>query len=210
VTKVVRVSVLVVLVVATALAFGEAPDAQTRDAQTRDAQTRDAQRRTLDPEAAAPARRAPRYRLQRGDRLEIRVYGHEKLSGEFVLDGRGTVRFPLVGPVRLGGLTKGRAATRLVTRLKPDYLKDPQVGITILNPRPVYVLGEVEEPGSYPYRSGLTVTEAVALAGGFTFRADPDAIAIRRGQARSDRRRRAGSGTQVLPGDTVHVDSSFF
>lgn len=182
------------------VALGDAPMAQTRDAQ----------RRTVDPKAVAPAKPAPHYRLRRGDRLEIRVYGHTDLSGEFVLDGRGTIRFPLVGPVRLGGLTKGAAATRLVDRLKPDYLKQPQVGITILNPRPVYVLGEVAEPGSYPYRTGLTVTEAVALAGGFTFRADPDAIEISRGQGRSDRRRRAGSGTHVLPGDTVHVDSSLF
>jgi polysaccharide export outer membrane protein len=182
------------------MASGDAPLAQTRDAQ----------RRTLDPQASTPAEQAPRYRLRRGDRLEIRVYGHTDLSGEFVLDGRGTIRFPLIGPVRLGGLTKGEAATRLVDRLKPDYLKQPQVGITILNPRPVYVLGEVEEPGSYPYRTGLTVTEAVALAGGFTFRADPDAIAISRGRAETRGRRRANSGTQVLPGDTVHVDSSLF
>lgn len=174
------------------------------------AQTRDARTRTADPDARAPAQSAPSYRLRRGDRLDIRVYGHDDLSGEFVLDGRGRIRFPLLGPVQLGGLTKAAAATRLVDRLKPDYLVDPQVGITILNPRPIYVLGEVAEPGSYPYRTGITVTEAVALAGGFTFRADRDAIAIKRARAETRRRRPADAGTRVLPGDTVHVDSSLF
>lgn len=173
-------------------------------------QARDARAGTAQPGTRVPAREAPAYRLQAGDKLAIRVYGHERLTGKFVLDGQGAIRFPLIGRVRLGGRTRSAAAAVLIDRLKPDYLKEPQVGIRLLNPRPVYVLGEVAEPGSYPYRPGLTVTEAVALAGGFTFRADRDALRISRSRGGRERRRAARPGTRVLPGDTVRVRSSMF
>mgnify|MGYP000373739277 CR=1 FL=1 len=173
-------------------------------------QPRDARARTNAPDARVPARSAPVYRLQPGDELAIRVYGHERLTGKFVLNARGAIRFPLVGRVRLGGRTRRTAAAVLIDRLKPAYLKDPQVGIRLLNPRPVYVLGEVAEPGSYPYRAGLTVTEVVALAGGFTVRADRDALRLSRGRKGREQRRAAEPRTRVLPGDTIHVGSSLF
>ncbi len=173
-------------------------------------QARDARVGTAGPDARVPARPAPAYRLQPGDELAIRVFGHERLTGKFVLDARGAIRFPLVGRVRLAGRTRRAAAAVLIDALKPAYLKDPQVGIRLLNPRPVYVLGEVAEPGSYPYRRGLTVTEAVALAGGFTFRAERNALAVSRSRRGRERRRPAEPSTRVLPGDTVHVGSSLF
>jgi len=193
-------------VAAAALAIAGGLAAQPAAAQ----QARDARANTAAEGARPPARSTPAYRLKPGDRLAIRVYGHERLTGKFVLDARGGIRFPLIGRVRLGGRTRRAAAAVLIDRLAPAYLKDPQVGIRLLNPRPVYVLGAVAEPGSYPHRPGLTVTEAVALAGGFTFRADRDALHVSRSRGGEEHRRAAGPGTRVLPGDTVHVADSVF
>jgi polysaccharide export outer membrane protein len=159
------------------------------------------------PMQAAPA---PGYRLRPGDRLRITVFGHPDLSGAFDLDAAGRIAFPLIGQVDLAGRTPRAAERALVDRLKPDYLRQPHVGLQVLNLRPVYILGEVETPGSYAYRSGLTVMEAVALAGGFSFRADPDDIAISRARDDGRRRRQAAPDTRVLPGDTVYVDSRLF
>jgi polysaccharide export outer membrane protein len=173
-------------------------------------QVRDARAPTREPGAPLPAQAAPDYRLQPGDLIRVRVYGHDDLTGDYGLDAAGVIAFPLLGPVRLDGRTLREAERVLVGALRPDYLRDPHVGVHILNPRPVYVLGEVENPGSYPYRAGLTVTEAVALAGGFTFRADEGDIRISRGRDAARRAQRAAAGTQVLPGDTVTVDSRLF
>ncbi len=154
----------------------------------------------------APAR----YRLDAGDRIEVTVYGHEDLSGTYELDGGGSIAFPLVGPIALGGLTLRQAEAAIVGRLRPDYLKHPRVGLQVLNYRPFYILGEVKKPGSYPYRQGLTVMEAVALAGGYTYRADDDDLQIVRGRATERAPRAANERTRVLPGDTIRVPERFF
>lgn len=154
----------------------------------------------------APAR----YRLDTGDRIEVTVYGHDDLSGTYELDGSGSIAFPLVGPIALGGLTLRQAEAAIVGRLRPDYLKHPRAGLQVLNYRPFYILGEVKKPGSYPYRQGLTVVEAVALAGGYTYRADDDDLQIVRGRAARRAPRPADEDTRVLPGDTIRVPERFF
>ena len=174
------------------------------------AQTLDARAATAAPETRVPAREAPRYKLQAGDRIQITVFGHEELSGNFAIDDGGSIAFPLLGRVRLDGLTLYQAEGLLIHALKPDYLVDPRVGIQIREHRPIYILGEVANPGSYPYRQGLTVTEAVALAGGFTFRANEDALRIKRASDPARRGQTATPATRVLPGDTVRVDAGLF
>ena len=159
----------------------------------------------------APAGRlgAPAYTLDSGDRIRIVVFRHEDLSGEFEVDGGGTFAMPLIGEINAAGLTARQLEERIATRLKDGYLVDPQVSIEVLNYRPFFILGEVNAPGSYPYVSGMSVINAVALAGGFTYRAKEDAIEIQRG----------GSGapsvvvtvdTPILPGDILRVPERFF
>jgi len=159
--------------------------------------------------AVADAGDGPRrYRLAPGDRLEILVHGHERLSTEATLDGAGAVSLGLVGRVRLAGLTVRQAGARIANAYEPDYLNDARVSVRVLNHEPVFVLGEVKEPGRYDYERGLTVMKAVALAGGYAYRADPDDITLVRG--RSGEGRAVSETARVLPGDTVRVGQRFF
>ena len=102
------------------------------------------------------------------DIVEIRVYREEELSGEYQVESNGTVNFPLIGSVDVAGLTPTDASKVIDWLLEDGYLKDAQVTIRVVeaNSRQVTVLGEVKEPGSFPYTDGMTVVQAVALAGG--------------------------------------------
>lgn len=152
---------------------------------------------------------APAYTLDSGDRVRIVVFRHEDLSGEFEVDGSGSFAMPLIGQVDAAGLSTQQLQERIAERLRDGYLVDPQISIEVLNYRPFFILGEVNQPGQYPYASGMSVINAVALAGGFTFRAREDSIAVQRG----------GSGapqvvvtpdTPILPGDIIRVPERFF
>jgi polysaccharide export outer membrane protein len=153
---------------------------------------------------------ASSYRIATGDKLRITVYGHTDLSGEFEVDGAGRLSMPLIHSVPASGLTAQELGTAITARLKPDYLRDPQVSVEVLSYRPVYVLGEVQTPGSYPYASDMTVINAVALAGGFTYRARKTAIRIRRSANEKPQEIDAELDTPVLPGDVIEIPERFF
>lgn len=150
------------------------------------------------------------YQLGPGDRVRLTVFRHPDLSGEFQLDGSGSFAMPLVGEIQAGGLDSRQLETEIEAHLKDGgYLVNPQVGIEILNYRPFYIIGEVNNPGSYQYVSGMTVINAVALAGGFTYRADQDDIIINRGGSQGPEVQ-AMLDTEVLPGDIINVTERFF
>jgi len=150
------------------------------------------------------------YTLGPGDRLEIQVFGHEDLSDEHEVDGSGKISVPLAGKVDVGGLTVDAAEKAVKNALQPDYLVDPSVSIEILNYRPFYILGEVRKPGSYNYVSGLTVVEAVALAGGYTYRADKDDVTVIRAKDPDNREQEVRQDSRIMPGDKIHVPERFF
>ncbi len=150
------------------------------------------------------------YELGPGDRMRVTVFRHPDLSGEFQLDGEGFFAMPLVGEIRGGGLDARHLETDIEDRLKDGgFLVNPQVGIEVLNYRPFYIIGEVNSPGSYQYVNGMTVINAVALAGGFTYRADQGDIIINRGGS-SGPEVQAELTTEVLPGDIINVTERFF
>ena len=151
-----------------------------------------------------------RFTLGAGDRLRLTVFGHDDLSGEFNVGETGGMSLPLVGNVNMGGLTIQQAERLVEDALRPDYLLNPRVSIEVLNYRPFYILGEVNRPGSYPYAIGLTVTEAVALGGGFTARARKDRVGIIRSADPEKTEQDADAGSPVLPGDVVNVRERFF
>jgi len=146
------------------------------------------------------------YRLGVGDRLRITVFGHESLSGKFTVDGAGRVVMPLIGGVVSQGLTTTELARAITARLRPDYLVNPRVSVELLTYRPFYILGEVNKPGDYPYREGMTVLNAVALAGGFAPHAKRNKVLIER----NGKRLRAAVGARVEPGDIITVRERFF
>lgn len=152
----------------------------------------------------------PVYTLGSGDVVKVTVFGQDDLSGKFTVDGQGMVSLPLIGNVKIGGLTVRQAEKKVVGKLKPDYLKNPRVSIEVLNYRPFYIIGEVKKPGSYPYVSGMTVINAVALGGGFTYRARQDDLYIIRATDPKRRKQHASQDTVVLPGDVIEVPERYF
>lgn len=105
--------------------------------------------------------------LSIGDKVTISVFGQTDLSGDFVLDGSGTVNMPLAGRIRVAGLTAMEAEARIRSALMDGYLKDAVVSLRVAELKPIYIMGEVRSPGTYPFRHGLNVLGAVALAGGY-------------------------------------------
>lgn len=156
------------------------------------------------------AQEVPAYKLGSGDRVRVTVFGEEDLSGEFEVDGGGRISMPLIGSVSAGGKTVRQLEQQIATQLLDGYLKDPKVAVEVLNYRPFYILGEVNEPGSYPYRSDMTVLNAVVMGGGYTPRADEDDITITRASDPSEAEREVGPDTKILPGDIVRVGQRFF
>jgi polysaccharide export outer membrane protein len=150
------------------------------------------------------------YKLDTGDKVKVTVYGEDDLSGEFDVDGSGFVRLPLIGQVRAAGLTLKDFEGAIEAKLATGYLVNPKVSVAVSNYRPFTILGEVNKPGEYPYENGMTVLNAVALGGGYTYRADKDDVYIRRKGASSEVKLPADDRTAVYPGDTVRVDERIF
>lgn len=150
------------------------------------------------------------YRLGTGDKLRVNVYGEEDLSGEFIVDGSGQVQLPLVGQVKAASLTIHEFVAEVVGALNQGYLKDPKVSVEVLNYRPFYIIGEVNKPGEYPFENGLNVLGAIALAGGYTYRANDNDVYVRRAGASKEVSVPAESSTKVYPGDIIRVAERLF
>lgn len=159
---------------------------------------------------AQAIRSIPEYRLGSGDKIRVITFGEESLTGEFVVGGSGNVSLPLIGEVRAEGLSITQFQSAVETALKDGYLKEPRVSVEVLNYRPFYILGEVEEPGEYPYTNGLSVLNAVATAGGFTYRANTRRVLIKRADAADEREFPLTPLTPVAPGDTIRITERFF
>lgn len=163
------------------------------------------------PPIAQSSMDAPSYRIGAGDRLKVTIFGEEALSNEYVVTSVGDIAFPLLGAIPVEGKTVEESATLLTSRLSDGYLNDPRVSIEVLNYRPFYILGEVASSGEFAYRSSLTATQAIALAGGYSYRADKSKVFIRRAGETEERTYilRADQPVWILPGDTVRIGERF-
>jgi len=150
------------------------------------------------------------YVLGAGDKLRLIVFGEAALSGEFVVSGTGGVALPLIGDVRAAGATLNGFREAVTMALMQGYLKDPRVSVEVLTYRPFYILGEVARPGEYPYTSGLTVLNAIATAGGYTYRANTRRIFIRGANEAQERAVTLDATLVVSPGDTLRIAERFF
>ena len=112
------------------------------------------------------------YRLGGGDQVRIITFGVEQLSGQFRVDDQGNIAMPLMGAVHAAGKTTTELAADLMARLRAgSYVRNASVSVEVVSYRPIFVLGEVARPGQYPFSPGMTMLTAVAVAGGFTYRA---------------------------------------
>jgi len=150
------------------------------------------------------------YRLSPGDRLNIVVFGHDDISGEFHIDGAGKIALPLLGQLPAAGRTLEQLQAEMTTALDRDFIVNPRVSIDVLNFRPFFILGQVTSPGRYPYASGMDVRQAVAVAGGFTRRARTSTMVIIREGTAGRIRIEATPDMAVLPGDTIEIERRIF
>ena len=151
------------------------------------------------------------YRLGPGDKLRITVFNEEQLSGEQQVDPSGAVTMPLVGSITALGRTTREVSADLGRRLREgNFLRDPSVTVQLVETRPFYVLGEVQRPGEFRYRPGLTAPAAVAMAGGFTFRANQRRVLVARPGLAGEVSIVTGSTFAVEPGDVLRVTERFF
>lgn len=160
--------------------------------------------------APSPAQSDADYQLGSGDKIRVTVYGEPSLSGEFYVTGSGMVSLPLVGEVKAAGLGVRQFQDAVQNALSDGYLKEPRVSAEVLSFRPFYILGEVDKPGTYPYTSGLTVFNAVATAGGFTYRADKNKVFIKRLGESEEHKYTLDPTVTVAPGDTIRIGERFF
>jgi polysaccharide export outer membrane protein len=145
------------------------------------------------------------YQLDAGDSLRVIVFGQPDLSNSYVVDQAGQISMPLIGSVPARGQTTAAIEQAVAARLRNGYLRNPDVSVEVDKYRPVFVMGEVGVAGQYAFLPGMTVQQAIAVAGGFSPRADKYTVKVTRsygGHVASDR---LGLSDPVLPGDTIYV-----
>lgn len=150
------------------------------------------------------------YVLGVGDQIALSVYGETDLSHEYAINPAGSIDVPLIGAVKAQGMTIEQLTAQIRQRLSDGYLRNPSVTGTILTYRPFYILGEVNKPGQFAYQSGMTLPSAVALAGGYSYRAQQNYVFIRPENGTEEVRVEASSALAVRPGDTIRVAERFF
>lgn len=166
-------------------------------------------------ESEAPARAAPAflqsYILGVDDRFKVTVYQEPDLTGSYSVAADGTISMPLIGVLDVVNRPAGQVAEEIVARLKDGYLVDPSVSIEIERYRPFYILGEVQVPGRYDYVNHISALKAVAMAGGFTYRAKKKRIKVKRHSLENDAPYHLMSVYDaVMPGDVLIIEERFF
>jgi polysaccharide export outer membrane protein len=146
------------------------------------------------------------YLLGPGDSLTLRVYDQPQLSGAFQIDDSGMIDLPLLGLVPAAGLTSAALVASIAADLRTkNLILSASVAVEIAKYRPFYILGEVNAPGQYPYRPGMTVLTAISIAGGFTYRAEQDYAGVTRDTGSLPAQYRASTFAIVQPGDVITV-----
>ena len=150
------------------------------------------------------------YLLASGDRVRVIVFGQDGLSNSFAVDGAGNIAMPLIGVVRAYGLTTADLGRGIEARLRGGYLRDPRVSVEVEAFRPFFVLGEVTTAGQYPFINGMTVQNAIAVAGGFTPRGEKDSVEITRIIDGRPVTASVPIAFPLRPGDTITAKERFF
>jgi polysaccharide export outer membrane protein len=148
--------------------------------------------------------------LHRTDQVQVRVYNEPEITGEYQVDGAGYLSIPLAGRIRAAGLTLPALEREIASRLNRGLIKDPKVNVQISTYAPFFIHGEVKQSGQFPYRPGMTVLDAVASAGGFTYRAEESTAYVRSAGAEQERAYPLTSPVPIRPGDRIRIGERFF
>jgi polysaccharide export outer membrane protein len=159
--------------------------------------------------------------LGAGDVVEVRVFQEAELSGVYQVGTDGDIIFPLCKSVSVSGLTANAAAETIRSCLAKKYMRDPQVSVLVkeYNSKKIFVFGEVQKPGTFPYQDGMSVVQAVTLAGGFTKTAAQNSTSVTRHVGGTETKIKVSvqdialgkaSNFTLEPGDIVYVPESLF
>ncbi len=150
------------------------------------------------------------YRLASGDRVRVIVFGQENLTNSFAVDGAGNIDMPLIRVVKAEGQTAEQLARNIESRLRGGYLREPKVSVEVEAFRPFFVLGEVNTSGQYPFVDGMTVQNAIAIAGGFGPRGYQGTVDLTRTLDERPITANVPLTFALRPGDTITVRERFF
>lgn len=153
------------------------------------------------------------YRVLADDFLTINVFGHKDLSFDKIrVDSIGHISLPLIGELNVSGLKTSEIAAKIEALfLTKNYLINPQVTVFIREYRPIFIYGEVNKPGAYPFENNLTVEKAIALAGGLAPRASKKKITLRRRNNEHLKKSDFVPMQKIIhPGDVITIGESFF
>jgi polysaccharide export outer membrane protein len=145
------------------------------------------------------------YQLDAGDQVRVIVFGQDDLSNTYVVDQAGNIAMPLIGNVPARGHTTDAIEQTIAARLRAGYLRHPDVTVEVAKYRPFFVLGEVGTAGQFPFVPGMTVQQAVAIAGGFSARADMTSVQVTRSYGGHVGTDKLKLSDPVMPGDTIYV-----
>src|SRR5437764_476210 len=109
------------------------------------------------------------YRLGISDRVKIKIQEWPDVGGEYAVTPDGVVSLPLIGNIDVVGLRLTDLAQEISDRLqrRSEGAERVLAAVEIAQHRPFTITGDVQRPGQYPYRQGLTVLEALSIAGGY-------------------------------------------
>jgi protein involved in polysaccharide export with SLBB domain len=162
-------------------------------------------------DSTAQTRTSEEYRLNAGDTIRIHVYGEEDLTFQQLLIGpNGRISYPFLGELQVSGKSAARLQQMLIDGLRPDYLIDPRISVSIVRYRPFFVNGEVKSPGGLDFQPGLTLRKAISLAGGFTERANTKQVLVIADSDPSLEEQKVDLDYRVQPGDIITVQDTFF
>lgn len=150
------------------------------------------------------------YRLGVGDKVKVTVFGESELSGPFEIGASGMLALPLIGEIPAKGQTITDLRQAVEKRLKSGYLKDPKVSVEVIAYRPFYVHGEVRSGGEVAFKNGVTIRDAIAISGGYTYRANHSYVLLIREGSAQEMRVDLPSIDIVMPGDNIRVPERFF
>jgi len=162
------------------------------------------------PESALTAGNLKAYRLGIGDKIRLIVFGEPDLSGTYEINALGVVSLPLAGDIQAAGLEAQAFKDAAARRLSDGYLKNPRLTVEIVGYRPIYVQGEVRTAGEFPFKTGLRLRDAIALAGGYTYRANQSYVVLSRPGQKLDATVRLPTDLLLMPGDNIRVPERYF
>lgn len=162
--------------------------------------------------AAANSQLAAGMRIAPGNTLKVTVFDEPNLSGEYVVDSNGNIALPLIGIVQSAGSTTSDLTQSIAAALSDGgYVLVPRVSVEVANYQPVFVLGEVNRPGEYPFTAEMNHLQVIAKAGGYTPRANEKIVILERSGWDQPRKIKLDSvPLSLAPGDTIIVEQSLF